>query len=234
MDDVGVGDPNSTERGSAARRNRGKPTWHQIPMHLLAGVARVLMAGELKYRKFNWVHGMSWSVCFDCTMNHLFKWWYCREDVDDETLEHHIDHAICNLLFLKHYLTYYPDGDDRPEWFEEQVEEIRRRFDYDACAERLGVDAGGDSEGAAALQVLVSRQSLSRDDQRVLDELLERWRPRSESLQAIYDPLMGSGNVAYTLLLPGELIGAARRDFESLACSVEVLPPAHARARGDS
>lgn len=109
-----IGDLNSDEKGSGARKNAGKTMFSQVPMHLLAGVARVLQGGMIKYKPFNWAKGMDWSNCFDCTMRHMFKFWYAREELDQESREHHLDHALCNLLFLKHYLTYYPEGDDRP------------------------------------------------------------------------------------------------------------------------
>jgi len=114
VDKVNVGDLTSDEKGSGARRKNGKIMFHQLPRHLLAGVARVMMGGMQKYKPLNWAKGMPWSVAFDCTMRHMFKWWWARDELDKESMEHHIDHAICNLLFLKHYLTYYPDGDDRP------------------------------------------------------------------------------------------------------------------------
>lgn len=109
-----VGDVNSEERGSGARDNKGKVSFSIVPLHLLAGVARVLMGGQLKYAKWNWTKGMAWSVCYDCLMRHLFKWWFLGEARDDESGELHIDHAICNLLFLRHYYSTYKAGDDRP------------------------------------------------------------------------------------------------------------------------
>lgn len=111
------GDVNSTIKGSGARANRGKPALSLIPLHLLAGVARVFMGGKLKYAEWNWAKAMHWSICFDCLLRHLFKWWYCREELDNESGEHHLDHAIANLLMLRHFQTAYKEGDDRPPDF---------------------------------------------------------------------------------------------------------------------
>lgn len=144
-DDVATGDLNSTAKGSGARKNGGKVMFHQIPLHLLGGVARVLMGGMQKYAPLNWAKGMDWSVSYDCALRHLFKWWYAREDLDPESGEHHLDHVMCNLLFLKHYLTYYPEGDDRPPEGMFTTEDIDKLFDADEYCKRnqLGPYSGG-------------------------------------------------------------------------------------------
>ena len=139
-DKVAIGDLDSDEKGTGARKNGGKVMFSQVPMHLLAGVARVLQGGMLKYKPFNWAKGMSWSVCYDCTMRHMYKFWYAREELDQESMEHHLDHAICNLLFLKHYLSYYPDGDDRPPEELFTTEDIDKLFDADAYCKRNNID----------------------------------------------------------------------------------------------
>jgi len=141
-DKVAVGDLSSEARGSGARKNGGKVSLTQVPMHLLDGVARVLMGGALKYAAFNWSKGMAWSVCMDCTFRHLFKFWYMREEIDEEMGEHHIDLAICNLLFLKHYLKTYKAGDDRPPaftGFSESLPDFNTPFDEDSYRERNGL-----------------------------------------------------------------------------------------------
>jgi hypothetical protein len=125
--EVAVGDLNSTEKGTGARRNGGKVAFSLIPLHLLAGCARVLMFGAKKYAPFNWSKGMPYSTCFDCTLRHLFKWWYLREETDEETGEHHLDHVLCNILFLRHYTVEYKEGDDRPPKFANFGEES---FDF--------------------------------------------------------------------------------------------------------
>lgn len=142
-DDVAVGDLNSTAKGSGARKNGGKVMFSLVPMHLLAGVARVLMGGLVKYASWNWAKGMPWSVCFDCHMRHMFKFWYLRETLDRESMEHHIDHAIANLLFLKHYTLSFPEGDDRPPahvGFPEGMEDFAKAFDVEDYCQRNGLE----------------------------------------------------------------------------------------------
>ena len=134
------GDVNSVERGSGARANKGKVSFSLIPFHLLSGVARVLMGGKLKYAPWNWAKGMKWSTAMDCTYRHLFKYWYCREDNDAESGEHHLDHAICNLLMLKHFSKTYNAGDDRPDLdvtcFDEWLEDVNTPFDEEEYLKR--------------------------------------------------------------------------------------------------
>ena len=140
-----TGDLNSDAKGSGARKNAGKAMFSLVPMHLLAGVARVLNGGLFKYAEWNWAAGMVWSACFNCAMRHMFKFYYAREELDTETQEHHLDHAICNLLFLKHYLTYYPDGDDRPPSGLFTTDDIEQLFNADAYCKRNGLGPYGGS-----------------------------------------------------------------------------------------
>ncbi len=109
------GDVDSQERGTCARSNSGKVELSLVPFHLLAGCARVLMKGSKKYAPWNWAKGGKWSTPMDCLLRHLFKWWFCGEEFDKESGEHHLDHVMCNLLFLIHYQKTYKVGDDRPD-----------------------------------------------------------------------------------------------------------------------
>lgn len=134
-----TGDIDSEERGSAARANGGKVSFSILPLHLLAGAARVLMAGRVKYAHWNWAKGMLWSVSFDCMMRHAFKWWYLGEDFDPETGEHHLDYVICNALFARHFVDSYPEGDDRPPSFAQfsnSMPNFAKLFDEEDFRER--------------------------------------------------------------------------------------------------
>ena len=138
---MAIGNLESDKRGSGARANTGKVDWSLLPIHLLAGTARVLMCGTYKYRGWNWAKGMKWSACVGCLVRHFIKWWFLREDYDDETGEHHLDHIMCNILFLRHYDLVYKEGDDRPPesaFFNtpEVWEFVNRMFDEDAYFER--------------------------------------------------------------------------------------------------
>lgn len=87
-----------------------------FPIRGLESTVRVLEFGAKKYAKGNWAKGMSWSVCFTCTMSHLSKS-FQGEEHDEESGINHLAHAMCNMLFLLGYRDLYPEGDDRlPEF----------------------------------------------------------------------------------------------------------------------
>ena len=100
-------------RPLAERYNEGKADYSLLPLHLLEGAVKVMAKGAEKYSAWNWAKGMPWSTPYACAMRHLAAW-YRGETNDAETGENHIDHAICNLLMLKHFADTYQDGDDRP------------------------------------------------------------------------------------------------------------------------
>lgn len=110
--EIVVGDLNSDARGAGARANAGKAEFHQIPLFALDGVARVLMYGAKKYKAGNWAKGMDWMILFDCFMRHMAAWQRGEEN-DPESGLPHLDHALCNLIFLSAYRDLYPEGDNR-------------------------------------------------------------------------------------------------------------------------
>lgn len=112
--DAGIGDVTSQEKGSGARFNAGKPDYSLMPMWCMDGVAQVWMYGQKKYAAWNWAKGMPWSAPYASLMRHLIAWQQGIE-TDEESGLHHLDHAMCNLLMLKHYTAHYPEGDDRPK-----------------------------------------------------------------------------------------------------------------------
>lgn len=107
-----IGDVTSAERGTGARFNAGKVDLHQVPLFALEGVAKVLMYGAKKYAPGNWMKGQPWTVVYNSAMRHLSAW-QRGEELDPESGLAHVDHAMCNLLFLSAYRDIYPEGDDR-------------------------------------------------------------------------------------------------------------------------
>jgi hypothetical protein len=133
------GDINSDAKGSGARANAGKIDLTLVPMLLLGGVTRVFMGGKLKYASWNWTAGMRYSICMACTLRHLFKWYYLREELDDESGESHLDHVLANVFMLKHFTKAYPEGDDRPPsstMFDLWLEDFCETFDESAYLKR--------------------------------------------------------------------------------------------------
>lgn len=138
------GDVNSDVPGSTARANGGKVRYSLVPMHLLYGAAKVFVFGMKKYAEWNWTKGSNWSSAFDSLLRHLLKWWYCGEDLDEESGLHHLDHAMCNLLFLIHYRDTYQRGDDRPPEtarFFESIDRMNQLYLPEAKVDVSRVDA---------------------------------------------------------------------------------------------
>lgn len=109
----GIGDVNSDAKGSGARYNGGKADLSLIPLSTLEDEARVWMYGKEKYAAWNWAKGMAWSVPFACAMRHLAAW-QAGQDIDEESGQPHLAHAMCNLRMLTLYSKNYLEGDDRP------------------------------------------------------------------------------------------------------------------------
>jgi hypothetical protein len=118
IEQEGIGDVNSTERGSGARYNSNKPDLSLIPLCTLEDEARVWMYGKQKYAAWNWAKGMDWSIPLACALRHLSAWQQ-GEEIDPESGLPHIAHAMCNLRMLTLYSKTYPEGDDRPkQWLQ--------------------------------------------------------------------------------------------------------------------
>ena len=140
LTNMNTGNLESDERGTGARDNGGKVEFHLLPLQVLAGAARILSGGKLKYKEWNWTKGSDYSTAFDCMMRHMTKWWYMGEDCDDETGEHHLSHIICNAMFLLHWIQTYKEGDNRPPVdltrFNEYMKEFNKPFDKEAYLNR--------------------------------------------------------------------------------------------------
>jgi hypothetical protein len=109
----GIGDVNSSTKGSGARYNGGKPDFSLIPLSTLEDEARVWTYGKEKYAAWNWAKGMAWSVPLACALRHLAAW-QRGEDTDPESGLPHLAHVACNIRMLTLYSKTYPEGDDRP------------------------------------------------------------------------------------------------------------------------
>lgn len=109
---VTIGDVNSSEKGSGARYNGGKPDYSLLPLVTLEDEIRVWEYGRRKYAAWNWAKGMPWSVPFSCLMRHIAAW-QVGEELDSESGLPHLAHAQCNIRMLTLYARTYKEGDDR-------------------------------------------------------------------------------------------------------------------------
>jgi Domain of unknown function (DUF5664) len=89
----------------AVKHDDGKPDWSLVPFESLEGMVKVLEFGAKKYAGWNWTTngGFPYMRVMRSCLRHLFAW-SRGEDIDPESGLSHIHHAMCNLLFISHYI----------------------------------------------------------------------------------------------------------------------------------
>ena len=89
----------------AIKHDDGKPDWSLVPFESLEGMVKVLEFGAKKYDNWNWTAdgGFQYTRVLRSCLRHLFAW-SRGEDLDPESGLSHIHHAMCNLLFISHYI----------------------------------------------------------------------------------------------------------------------------------
>ena len=105
-----------------------------LPAPVLMECGLVKLHGDLKYGAYNWRHaGVRSSVYFDAVHRHLNAWWE-GEDIDPDSGEHHIAHAITGLAVLRDSQMFGNCTDDRPKshkpgWIQEMNERASAMMD---------------------------------------------------------------------------------------------------------
>lgn len=94
------------------RHDSDKLAWHLVPMHLLEGMVRVLMFGAKKYTAHNWRKGHHYSRITNSLQRHLNAF-QAGEEIDPESGLPHVDHILCNALFLSGAIREHKELDDR-------------------------------------------------------------------------------------------------------------------------
>jgi hypothetical protein len=93
--------------------DQGKVRVDLVPREAVEAIGRVLGFGAKKYSPNSWREGIEFSRLYAATLRHLLAWGDL-EDLDPESNENHLAHAMCNLAFL---LTFIKEGktnlDDR-------------------------------------------------------------------------------------------------------------------------
>lgn len=114
------GNHKDQKAGEGLRFNEGKLRYDLMHPTATEGLVKVLTKGSLKYAERNWEKGMSWTTVLASLKRHLAAI-EIGEDYDKETGELHINHVQCNAHFLSAYYKIYPQGDDRPHSYLENV-----------------------------------------------------------------------------------------------------------------
>jgi len=80
--------------------DNGKLRWSLLPKGTVPEVVKVLEYGAQKYAPDNWKYVPDARVrYYDAAQRHLESWWNGQE-VDEESKQMHLAHAVCCLLFL--------------------------------------------------------------------------------------------------------------------------------------
>lgn len=85
-----------------------------VPDTAVVGLAEALTEGAVKYGRYNWrIAGVRASIYHAAIRRHLAKWWN-GEDVDRDTLVHHLKSSMACHAILLDALAYDTLTDDRP------------------------------------------------------------------------------------------------------------------------
>lgn len=94
------------------KNDKGKPRISLIPKEALWGMADAFTYGAKKYGDHNFRGGIEYTRLADACMRHLTAF-ISGEDLDDESGNCHIDHALASLGMLKFMMSHRKEMDDR-------------------------------------------------------------------------------------------------------------------------
>jgi len=96
------------------KNDAGKPRLDLVPPEAMFALGRVLEFGARKYDDRNWEKGFAWGRAIAALLRHLFAW-IGGQDTDPETGFCHLDHVLCNAMFLVTFWYRKVGTDDRPK-----------------------------------------------------------------------------------------------------------------------
>lgn len=111
---VDVIDKYTEDAKLALRYNEGKAPLSMVleAKEALVGCASVLAFGAKKYARGNWHKGLQHTEVADSVLRHLSSY-LAGEDKDPESNLLHVDHILCNALFLAQMVRKHPELDGR-------------------------------------------------------------------------------------------------------------------------
>lgn len=94
------------------KNDKGKVRISLIPKEAIWGMANGLTYGANKYGDYNFMSGIEYTRLADACMRHLTAF-LDGEDIDVESGNPHLDHAMASLAMLKFMTTRRIEMDDR-------------------------------------------------------------------------------------------------------------------------
>jgi hypothetical protein len=91
--------------------DQGKPSLTLVPAEALIGMTRALDYGAKKYGRYNYRDGIKHSRLLDAALRHLTAI-LAGEDIDPESGNSHLWHALASLAMLEWMRVNRPDLND--------------------------------------------------------------------------------------------------------------------------
>lgn len=115
----------SKETGT--KHDTGKLRLELVPVEATEAMARAFTYGANKYGDWNWSKGIAHTRLFGATLRHM--WAYFKgEDIDPESGNHHLDHALASLAMLRASIQNSLGIDDRPKYMNSDVKPINKEL----------------------------------------------------------------------------------------------------------
>lgn len=108
-----TGEIRSVDPDTGAEKGVKPERFDLVPPDALAELSRVFGFGATKYADRNWERGYSWGKSYAALMRHMTAWWG-GEDVDPESGQSHVAHAMWHCSVLLTFIRTHPEKDDRP------------------------------------------------------------------------------------------------------------------------
>jgi hypothetical protein len=107
---------------TAMRYNEGKPQLSYVmsARYALEGAAKVLEMGGLKYERDNWKKSFPKEALIDSMSRHITKF-MDGEELDEESGLPHVDHILCNAIFLSYHFNGRKPKEDKGHFTSEGI-----------------------------------------------------------------------------------------------------------------
>ena len=97
---------------SGVKNDKGKAPLHMIPEVSLIGMAEAFAYGAIKYERFNYRKGLSYTRLTDSLRRHTLAY-LAGEDIDEDSGLHHTKLILANAAMLEWMRVKRPEMDDR-------------------------------------------------------------------------------------------------------------------------